>query len=72
MVILAGAGVGLSIPAALMSARVLESLVFGVTTSDMTTLIASAALLIAVAVSAAVVPARRTVRVDPIIALRAE
>ena len=50
----------------------LESLMFGVTTSDMTTLIASATLLIAIAVSAAVVPARRAVRVDPIIALRAE
>ena len=70
--ILAGAGVGLGIPAALMSARVLESLMFGVTTSDMTTLIASATLLIAIAVSAAVVPAWRAVRVDPMIALRAE
>jgi putative ABC transport system permease protein len=71
-VILAGAGVGLGIPAALMSARVLESLMFGVTTSDMTTLIASAALLIGIAVSAAVVPSWRAVRVDPMIALRAE
>jgi predicted permease len=70
--ILAGAGVGLGIPAALMSARVLESLMFGVTTSDVTTLIASAALLIGIAVSAAVVPAWRAVRVDPMIALRAE
>lgn len=70
--ILAGAGVGLGIPAALMSARVVESLMFGVTTGDMTTLIASATLLIAIAVSAAVVPAWRAVRVDPMIALRAE
>jgi predicted permease len=70
--VLAGAGVGLGIPAALMSARVLKSLVFGVTTSDMTTLIASAVLLIAIAVSAAVAPAWRAVRVDPMIALRAE
>jgi ABC-type antimicrobial peptide transport system permease subunit len=70
--ILAGAGVGLGIPAALTSARVLESLMFGVTTSDMTTLIASATLLIGIAVSAAVVPAWRAVRVDPMIALRAE
>jgi ABC-type antimicrobial peptide transport system permease subunit len=45
---------------------------FGVTTSDMTTLIASATLLIGIAVSAAVVPAWRAVRVDPMIALRAE
>ena len=71
-VILAGAGVGLGIPAARVSARVLESLMFGVTTSDMTMLIASATLLIAIAVSAAVVPAGRAVRVDPMIALRAE
>jgi predicted permease len=71
-VILAGAGVALGVPAALMSARVLESLMFGVRTSDMTTLIGSVALLFAVAVSAAVVPARRAVRVDPMIALRAE
>jgi putative ABC transport system permease protein len=55
-----------------MSAWVLESLMFGVRTSDMTTLIASATLLIAIAVSAAVVPAWRAVRVDPMIALRAE
>jgi predicted permease len=70
--ILAGAGVGLGIPAALMSARVLQSLMFGVTTSDMTTLIASATLLIGIAASAAVIPAWRAVRVDPMIALRAE
>lgn len=72
VLILAGAGVGLGIPAALMSARVLESLVFGITTTDMTTLIASATLLVAIAVSAAVVPAWRAVRVDPVVALRAQ
>jgi predicted permease len=70
--ILAGAGVALGIPAALMSAGVLESLMFGVTTSDVTTLIASATLLIVIALSAAVIPAWRAVRVDPMIALRAE
>jgi putative ABC transport system permease protein len=70
--VLAGGGVALGVPAALMSARVLESLVFGVTTSDISTLIASATLLIAIAVSAAVVPARRAMRLDPLIALRAE
>ena len=70
--ILAGAGVGLGIPAALLSARVLESLMFGVTTTNLTTLTASAALLIGIAVSAALVPALRAVRVDPVMALRAE
>lgn len=70
--ILAGAGVGIGLPVALISTRGLDSLMFGVTTSDPTTLIMSAVLLVAVAVSAAIVPAWRAVRVDPMIALRAE
>jgi predicted permease len=70
--VLVGAGLGVGIPAAVMSARVLESLVFGITVSDVTTLIASATLLIVMALSAAVIPAWRAVRVDPMIALRAE
>jgi putative ABC transport system permease protein len=70
--VLVGAGLCVGIPAAVMSARVLESLVFGITVSDVTTLIASATLLIVMALSAAVIPAWRAVRVDPMIALRAE
>jgi ABC-type lipoprotein release transport system permease subunit len=50
----------------------LASLLFGVTASDVTTLTASATLLIGVALTAAVIPAWRAVRVDPMIALRAE
>jgi ABC-type antimicrobial peptide transport system permease subunit len=38
----------------------------------MTTLIASSTLLIGVAVGAAAIPAWRAVRVDPMVALRAE
>jgi predicted permease len=70
--VLVGAGLGLGIPAALLSARVVESLVFGITVSDMTTLIASATLLMVIALSAAAIPAWRAVRVDPMTALRAE
>jgi ABC-type antimicrobial peptide transport system permease subunit len=70
--VLVGAGLGLGIPAALLSARVLESLVFGITVSDTNTLMASATLLMVIALSAAVIPAWRAVRVDPMIALRAE
>jgi ABC-type antimicrobial peptide transport system permease subunit len=70
--VLVGAGLGLGIPAALLSARALESLVFGITVSDMTTLIASATLLMVIALSAAAIPAWRAVRVDPMTALRAE
>ena len=70
--VLTGAGVSLGIPAALLPARALESLMYGVTTGDMTTLIESVGLLTAIAVSATVVPVWRALRVDPMIALRAE
>ena len=69
---LAAAGIGLGLPAALLSSRVLESLMFGVTTTDPTMLVASAALLATIALLAALVPAWKAVRVDPTIALRAE
>jgi predicted permease len=70
--ILAGLGVAIGVPAALASSRFLDSLMFGITSSDPTMLIASAALLMVIAVSASVIPAWRAVSVDPTIALRAE
>lgn len=71
LVVVVGA-FGLGVPAALLSARALESLVFGVTVRDMATLFASAVLLLVVAVGAAGIPAWRAVRIDPLTALRAE
>jgi predicted permease len=52
--------------------RVLESLLFEVKPSDPFTLIAVGCLILAVCVIAALLPARRASRVDPIIALRYE
>ena len=53
-------------------ARLLSSLLFGVSATDPATFLAVALLFLAVAVTACLVPARRAVRVDPMIVLRAE
>jgi hypothetical protein len=52
--------------------RYLEGMLFGLTPLDPATFVAVALLFIVVAVGAADAPARRAMRVDPIIALRAE
>lgn len=60
------------IAGALALGRVLTGLLYGVKPSDPTSLIASAVLLIAVALAGAFMPARRATRVDPMVALRCE
>jgi putative ABC transport system permease protein len=65
-------GVALGVMGALAVTRVLDRLLFGVKPNDPATLVAVAALFAAVAVVAALIPARRAARVDPMIALRAE
>ncbi len=65
-----GVAIGLAAAAAL--ARLLSSLLFSVSASDPITFVAVAALLVAVALLACYIPARRALRIDPIIALRDE
>jgi predicted permease len=72
---LALAGLAVGIAAALILARLLSSfshLLYGVGASDPFTLIAVSLLLLAVAVLACYIPARRAMRVDPMEALRYE
>jgi putative ABC transport system permease protein len=69
---LATLGVTFGLLVSLVVARLLSSLLFGVTARDPSTFAAVAALLGLVALLASYVPARRATRVDPIQALRHE
>ena len=70
--LLLATGVGLGLLAAAASSRVLESFLFGVATDDRLTFIAAPLVLMAVALVACWLPARRATRIDPLEALRFE
>ena len=70
--VLVGLGVGLGLVGALAATRALRSLLYGVSPGDPVTLAVGVMVLLAVAATAAVVPARRVARLDPVQALRAE
>jgi putative ABC transport system permease protein len=66
------AGLFLGLLFAVVLTRLMSSLLFGVTSSDPMTFLAVIVLLAAVALLACYIPARRAMRVDPIVALRYE
>ena len=66
------AGMALGLAGALVTARLLQALLYQVSATDPATIVAVAALLAGVAVLAAWVPSRRAARVDPAQALRQE
>jgi predicted permease len=70
--LLAAFGVAIGVPVALALARFIKSQLYGVAPTDPVTLIGAGVLLIAVAVLAAWIPARRAAKVDPMAALRCE
>ena len=65
-------GVALGLPAALLGARLITSLLFGLTPADPLTVCAATILLLAIAGLAGYLPARKASRVDPMTALRCE
>jgi predicted permease len=71
-IVLALIGAAIGIATSVGVTRYLGSMLYGVQPSDPVTLAAVSAILMAVAVAACYVPARRATRVDPLVALRHE
>jgi len=67
---LAAAGLAIGIVASLALTRVMATLLFGVGEHDPVTFMGVGALLTFVSVIACYIPARRAMRVDPVVALR--
>jgi len=65
-------GVAIGIAGSLALTRTVESLLFGVTATDPLTFVAVILLLVAAALLACYIPARRATKIDPLIALRYE
>ena len=70
--VLLAAGAALGMPLAWPLSRLVSSLTFGLTPADPSTLAASAVMLVVFGIVAALVPARRAARVEPMNALRAD
>ncbi|HEY6944259.1 MAG TPA: ABC transporter permease [Candidatus Acidoferrum sp.] len=65
-------GIAVGVPCALATARLITHLLFNVTPYDPVTLALAPLALVAVGVLASYIPARRAMKVDPVVALRCE
>jgi putative ABC transport system permease protein len=71
-VVLAAAGIAIGLVCALFAARLLQGMLYGVSTRDPATFAAVVGLMLVVALAASFVPARRATKIDPTVALRYE
>ena len=69
---LAAIGLGIGLAGAFLVGRALQRLLYGVGAADAGTFAATAAVLVSVAFLASYLPARRAMRIDPMVALRVE
>ena len=65
-------GIAMGVPCGLASSRLISGMLFGVSSNDFTNILTACPLLLAMALFAGYVPARRASCIDPIVALRAE
>ena len=65
-------GLAVGIAGAFAATRLLENRLFGVSRMDPLTIAAVALVLLAVSLLACYIPSRRTMKLDPLLALRAE
>ena len=70
--VLVGMGFAIGAPLAVVLARSVSSLLYGLKPTDLLTISAAAIILFIVAAIASYLPARRASRVDPMVALRYE
>ncbi len=70
--ILTGAGIALGLPLALLAARALGSLLYGVRSTDPLVLVGATLVLGLASMIASYVPARRAMRIEPTVALRSQ
>lgn len=69
---LTGIGLAIGVPIAFAVNRVMNSLIFGIVSINLLMVASFTLLLLVVALAAAYLPARRAMRIDPIVALRYE
>jgi predicted permease len=72
VLVLVAIGIAIGVPAALLSSRLVASMLFGLKATDAASLLAAVAVMLAIAALAGYLPARRASRVDPMVALRYE